>query len=288
MTTVLLSLAAAVALAGGTVAEHRGAVEAGGDPRGTLLRRLLRQRVWLAGQALAVLGFLLSAAALRGGRVVVVQPLLSSGLVLALVIGAVVDRRHPDRPLPDRVQWTAAVAVALGLTVFLLAARPAAGVPTAPLGATTACAAAALAAGGAAVLHGRNPARGRRAFAFGLASGLGFGTATLLLKQFVGSPLGQWPTWATAVQLAAVGGFAILLAQWGFQAGPLVDSLPVATVVEPVLAVALSGPLFGEHLASGALPRAGQVLGGLVLVAGTEVLARRTAQREAAHRGHGS
>jgi hypothetical protein len=53
-------------------------------------------------------------------------------------------------------------------------------------------------------------------------------------------------------------------------------------VVEPVVAVGLSGPLFAEHLASGALDRAGQVLGGLILLAGTAVLARRTAQREQA------
>jgi hypothetical protein len=279
MTTILLSLAAAVALAAGTVAEHRGATEAAGDPHGGLVRRLLRQRVWLAGQVLAGLGFLLSAAALRGGRLVVVQPMLSSGLVLALVIGAIVDRRHPGRPLPDRVQWAAALAVAVGLTLFLLAARPDTGVATAPFWATTVCAAAALAAGGAAMLYGRDHRRPQRAFVFGLASGLGFGVAGLLLKEFVGSPFTHWPAWATLAELGAVGGLAILLAQLGFQAGPLVQSLPVATVVEPVVAVALSGPLFAEYLASGALDRAGQVLGGLTLLGGIAVLARRTAQR---------
>src|SRR6476659_408225 len=124
MTTVLLALAAASAFAAATVAQHRGATDAAADPNGGLLRRLLRQRVWLAGHALAIGGLLLHAAALRSGRLVVVQPLLPSGLVLALVFGVLVDRRHPDRPLPDRVQWGAAVAVALGLSLFLLAARP--------------------------------------------------------------------------------------------------------------------------------------------------------------------
>jgi hypothetical protein len=280
MTTILLSLAAALALAAGTVAEHRGATDAAGDRRGSLLRRLLRQRVWLAGQALAGIGFLLSAAALRGGRLIVVQPLLSSGLVLALVIGALVDRRHPGRPLPDRVQWAAAVAVAIGLSVFLLAARPSEGMSTAPFWTTTVCAAVALAGGGAAMLFGRYRGRRNRAFVFGLASGLGFGVAGLLLKQFVGSALGHWPAWATLAELGAVGGLAVLLAQWGFQAGPLVQSLPVATVLEPVVAVALSGPLFAEYLASGALDRVGQLGGALALVAGITVLARRTAQRE--------
>ena len=123
MTTVLLALAAAAAFAAATVAQHRGATDAAADPDGGLVRRLLRQRVWLAGHVMAVGGLLLHAAALHSGRLVVVQPLLSSGLVMALVFGVLVDRRHPDRPLPDRVQWAAAVALSLGLSLFLLAAH---------------------------------------------------------------------------------------------------------------------------------------------------------------------
>jgi hypothetical protein len=280
MTTVLLSLVAAIALAAGTVAEHRGATYAAGDPDGGFVRRLLRQRVWLAGQVLAGVGFLFQAAALRGGRLVVVQPLLSSGLVLALVIGAIVDRRHPGRPLPDRVQWTAALAVALGLALFLLAARPTDGVATAPIWTTTVCAAVAVAAGGAAMLYGRDHRRGHRAFVYGLTSGLAFGLAGLLLKEVVGSSFGHWQAWVNLAELGAVGGVSFLLAQLGFQAGPLVQSLPVATVVEPVVAVALSAPLFAEYLASGALNRIGQLVGAVTLVGGIVVLARRTAQRE--------
>jgi hypothetical protein len=280
MTTVLLSLAAAVALAAGTVAEHRGATNAIEDPDGGLVRRLLRQRVWLTGHVLAALGFLLHAAALRGGRLVVVQPLMSSGLVLALVFGAIVDRRHPGRQLPDRVQWTAAVAVALGLALFLLAARPTSGVATAPIWSTTLCAAVAVAASGAAMLYGRDHRRRHRAFAFGLASGLAFGLAGLLLKEVVGSSIAHWQAWVTLAELGVVSGLAILLAQLGYQAGPLVESLPVATLAEPVVAIALSGPLFAEYLASGALNRAGQLLGAVTLVGGIVVLARRTAQRE--------
>lgn len=282
MTTVLLALAAAAAFAAATVAEHRGATDAAGDPDGGLVRRLLRQRVWLAGQVAAVTGVLLSAAALHGGRLVVVQPLLSSGLVLALVFGVLVDRRHPGRPLPDAVQWAAAGAVALGLSVFLLAARPGAGVATAPSWEAAVCAVAALACAGAATLHGRDPGRRHRAFVFGVAAGIGYGVAGLLLKQLMGSSFGNWAAWATFAEFAAVGGVAVLVAQWGYQAGPLVESLPVTTVLEPVLAVALSGPLFGEHLATGALAGSGQVLGALVLLVGVVVLAWRTAQREQA------
>jgi hypothetical protein len=280
MTAVLLALATAAVFAAATVAEHRGATDAAGEPDGGLVRRLLRQRVWLAGQVGAGAGVLLQALALRAGRLVVVQPLLSSGLVLALVFGVLVDRRHPDRPLPDRVQWAAAVAVAVGLSLFLLAARPGTGAATAPLWMTTLCATGALAAAGAAALYGRDPRRRHRAFGYGTAVGLGYGVAGLLLKQLVGSSFGHGAAWATLAEFAAVGGVAVLLSQWGFQAGPLVESLPVATVLEPLVAVALAGPLFAEHLAAGALAGSGQVLGGLTLVGGVLVLAWRTARRE--------
>jgi hypothetical protein len=280
MTTVLLALAAAAAFAAAAVAEHRGATNAADDLDGGLVRRLLRQRVWLAGQAASVAGLLLSAAALRSGQLVVVQPLLSSGLVLALVLGVLVDRRHPDRPLPDRVQWTAAVAVALGLGVFLIAARPGVGVATMPFWWMTSCAAGALACAAVAVLSGRAPGRRHRAFGFGAATGLSFAVAGLLLKEVVGASYGHWQAWAALAEFCTVGGVATLLAQWSYQAGPLVESLPVATVLEPVVAVALSGPLFGEHLAAGALERTGQALGALALLGGIVVLARRTAQRD--------
>ena len=280
MTTVLLALAAAAAFAAATVAQHRGATDAAADPNGGLLRRLLRQRVYVAGHVAAGGGLLLHAAALHSGRLVVVQPLLSSGLVMALVFGVLVDRRHPDRLLPDRVQWAAAVAVALGLSVFLLAARPAAGVAVAPFWTTTLCAAAALVVSGVAVVYGRDHARRHRAFVFGTAAGVNYGVVSLLLKELVGSPFTHWPAWATLAEFAAVGGLGILLALWGFQAGPLVESLPVTTVLEPMVAVALSGPLFAEYLATGALDRVGQLLGGFILLAGIAVLARRTAQRE--------
>jgi hypothetical protein len=280
MITVLLALAAAAAFSASTVAEHRGATNAAGDPHGGLVRRLLRQRVWLAGQIAAVVGLLLHAAALRSGRLVVVQPLLCSGLVLALVFGALVDRRHPDRPLPDRLQWTAAAAVAFGLSLFLLAAQPSAGVATTPFWRTALCTAGALAGAGAAVLYGRDPGRRHRALAFGAAAGLAYGISGLLLKEVVGSSFGQWAAWATLAEFGVVGGVAVLLAQWSYQAGPLVESLPVATVLEPLVAVALSGPLFAERLATGALQSTGQLLGALTLLVGIVVLARRTAERD--------
>jgi drug/metabolite transporter (DMT)-like permease len=281
VTAVLLALAAALAFATGTVVQHRVAADSPTETtRGSLaglLRRLLRHPAWLAGQGAAAVGVLLHAAALRSGQVVVVQPLLSAGLVLALGIGAIVDRRHPDRPLPDRGQWAAAALVAVGLAVFLVAAHPSAGQGSAPSGPLTACVVGSLVVAGLAALWGRRPEAPHRALVLGIAAGVGFGMTGLVLKDVVSSPLGNWPAVGTVLELITLGAVSVLMAQWAYHAGPLIESLPVTTVLEPCVALALSGPLFGEWLAPGALARTGQILGVLALITGVVLLARRAA-----------
>jgi hypothetical protein len=67
----------------------------------------------------------------------------------------------------------------------------------------------------------------------------------------------------------------VAMSQAAFAAGPLVESLPVTTVLEPAIGVLLGGPLFGEALVSGAAARWGQVAAALLLGGGLVVLARR-------------
>ncbi len=117
--SVLLALLSACAFAVSTVVQHRAATVAGQDlPQGAgcaVVGKLVRNKAWIGGQAAALTGFCLHAAALKFGPVVVVQPLLSGGLVISLALGALVDRRHPDRLLPEKGQWIAAGVVALTL-----------------------------------------------------------------------------------------------------------------------------------------------------------------------------
>src|SRR3954452_4808211 len=140
----LLAAAAALAFALATVVMHRAASDSPTASGLGLVRRLLGRPAWLAAQGVSVVGVLLQAAALRVGSVVLVQPLLSLGLVFSLALGAVVDRRHPGRPLPGSVQWLAAGSVAAGLAVFLAGASPSAGSAAAALVPLTVCAAASL------------------------------------------------------------------------------------------------------------------------------------------------
>ena len=59
-----------------------------------LLIRLARRPRWLAGVAADALGFAAQAAALGMGRIVTVQPLLSTSVVFALPLGAKLGGRR--------------------------------------------------------------------------------------------------------------------------------------------------------------------------------------------------
>jgi hypothetical protein len=278
LTAVLLALAGACAFAVSTVVQHRTASDTAAAGGGRWLARLMRRPLWLAAQAAGALGVILHAAALRSGPVALVQPLLAGGLVVALALGAWVDRRHPGRPLPGRRQWCAAGAVAAGLAAFLIAARPTPGSATASPGAVAVVTVATLLLVGLAAGWGRRPLRPHRAPVLGAAAGVCFGLTGLLLKQAMGVPLWSWTAAGTGLELAVVAVAGIAVSQAAYAAGPLVASLPVTTVLEPALGVLLAGPLFGEVLLSGPAARLGQACGALLLCGGLFFLTRRGAE----------
>jgi drug/metabolite transporter (DMT)-like permease len=281
---VALALLSACAFAVSTVVQHRAATVAGQDlPQGAVLRlvgKLVRNRSWIAGQAAALAGFLLHAAALKFGPVVVVQPLLSGGLVISLALGALVDRRHPDRLLPERGQWIAAAVVAVTLGLFVVSARPDHGGPFARPGPLVVCLAVAAGVMVLASLWALRPGARHKALALGIGAGFGFGMTGLLLKDVVAHPPGELLTsWTTYVLLAS-GAASITFAQWAYQSGALIECLPVMAVLEPLVAVGLAAPVYGERLAPGFAATTGQVVGVVGLVVGVAVLARRTAARD--------
>jgi drug/metabolite transporter (DMT)-like permease len=284
MTAVLLALASAWALAVGTVLAHRAATAtapaAGRSGRDGLVRqagRLVKHPGFLAAQLAGVVGLVLHGAALATGLVVVVQPLLCTGLVMALVLGAVLDRRHPDRPLPHRRQWIAAILVVLGLGLFLVTAAPAAGAGHAVTAALPLSVAAFAALSATVAVRVRRGRIRHAALALGAVAGTGLGLMGVLLKVVTVLPVvnwaGSWSSWA----LLGVGLVATAFAQWSYGAGPLVQSQPVLTALEPVVALALAGPVFAEGLAGGLVAHAGQLAGLALMVVGVVGVARHAA-----------
>lgn len=283
---VLVALVAATCFALGAVMEHRAAssvpVDQGAAGPLRLLWRLVRTPRWLLAVAVGVGGFTLQGLALGLGSVVLVQPVLASGLVISLVIGFVVDRRHPGRPLPSRRQWLAALVVMAGLGLFLVVAAPSPGGLVGSEGPLVLCVALSLALSAGAVLYARRPRAGHGSLALGAAAGSAFGVMTLALNALVSRPPLEWlTTWHTPAVIV-LGAAGMGLSQLAYQAGPLSASLPAITVMEPLVALGAAGPVFGETLAPGIAAHAAQGAGVLMLLVGLVLLARSQAAEDGA------
>ncbi|MBQ1091816.1 DMT family transporter [Streptomyces sp. B93] len=215
-----------------------------------LLAQLVRDRLWLCGIGLAVLAYGFQSLALSFGPLSLVQPLIVAELVFAVPLSARLYRMRLGRR-----EWFGTLAVAVGLALALVSARPEGGRPQAVglgswllvLGAVAGLVCAALAVG--RVLTGP-----WRASATALAAGAVMGTQSVLLaatvdrlRQGLLTALAAWQTYALVV--ASVGG--LLLIQSAFQQGPLAASLTVIDATEPVVAVTVGTTLFGETVRTG-------------------------------------
>lgn len=244
------------------------------------LALLVRRPWWVVGQGVALVAFALHAWALRLGLLAVVQPVVVSGVVLAVPVRAALERRLPGLRELATVALTAA-----GLSLFLVAAHPSVGTgtPGTP-GALVVTVVGALAAG-AAWRWGHGRAGRERATAFGAASGVLFGLTAGLVKLAVTSAgtatgvtpelwalLTAWQTWLVPV----VGISGVALNQWAYRAAPLSVSMPLLNVVDVLVAIAFGVLVFGEVPAHGPWELAGQSLGLALLVSGLGRLARST------------
>ncbi|WDV54779.1 DMT family transporter [Streptomyces coeruleorubidus] len=284
---VLASLAAGVCFAVAGVLQQWAA---GGRPdtealSPRLLAHLARDPVWLGGIALAVLAYGFQSLALAYGPLSLVQPLIVAELVFAVPLSA---RLHRMR-LGFR-EWFGTLAVAAGLALALVSARPHGGRPGGAdllswllvLGATAALVCCALAT--ARLLSGP-----WRASATALAAGAVMGTQSVLLAATVDrlrhgllAALTAWQTYALI--LASIGG--LLLIQSAFQRGPLAASMTVLDATEPVVAVTVGTAVFGETIHAG-WPVSAVTVTGLVLV-GAGIVSLDSSPVIAALRGRGA
>jgi hypothetical protein len=254
--TVLVALLAAVCFALASVLQHRGAVHARrrAPLHPGLMAELAAKPGWLAGALVQAAGVTLHLFAVNLGPLSVVQPVLTLGLVIALVL-----QRLAGRPV-GRAALLSAGLVVLGLTLFLIA-QP--GLAQLPAGgpASTADAAAWLPGlamsgvllaltlgGGLAVGAGAG-----RCVLFGASAGVLMATSAALGKAWgsvLGTSglfglLGSWQLWAALV----CGAGGTLLSQAAFQAGALSGSLGAMMAIDPVVGVALGVVVFAEPFA---------------------------------------
>jgi hypothetical protein len=276
---ICIAAASAVGFALSSSLQHRANEKLAATHRGGgHLAVLLRRPWWVVGQVLALTSFTLHAVALRIGLLVVVQPVVVSGIVLAIPVRAALGRRIPAARELGMVALTAA-----GLSLFLVSANPTAH-DLAPRGGT---AAVVTGIGALVTLGVVRLARGRpgltQAHLYGAAAGLLFGLTAGLVKLATAmsasahGPAGQlwalltaWPTWAVVV----VGVSGVSLNQRAYRCGPLSASIAILNIVDVLVAIGFGIVVFHERPASSVLAIAGQLAGILVIVLGLRGVAR--------------
>ena len=129
LVAALVALAAAALFGVSTALQHRSAglvtdAQAnGGEGLARFVSGTLRHPLWVTGVVADIGGFALHALALREGPLSLVQPLLVSSAVFALVLRQLLEHRWPRR---NQLAWAGALAV--GLVMFLAVSTPAGGV----------------------------------------------------------------------------------------------------------------------------------------------------------------
>lgn len=276
---VVLALAAGAGFAMAAALQHHSARQeettALGDPR--LLVRLARRPLWLAANALDLVAVVAQGAALRVGAIVLVQPLLVSGLILAVPAEAMLNRRRASRR-----DLIGVMVGGLALAAFVLIADPGGGVDT-PSDSEWAVTllwcgmAAAGCIGAASLLSGA-----ARAACLGAATGVSYGVTAALLKTIaegITHPLTLLGTWEIYV-LAAVGLGGFLLNQNVYQAAGLAAGLTTITLVEPIVALIVGLTAFHEHLDASGPRGVGLAASGAGIVAGIVLVTAGQQARE--------
>ena len=277
---VAIPLGVGSALVYGTsiVFQHRESHAAGGENAQHLLG-LLRQPMWLAAVIGDFLGFMLNAAALAAGPVVIIQPLVVLMLPVALVVGWLAGG-----PRPQRIDYLSSLAIVGGLSGFLvLIGTPGEGhAPKARWFALTVLIVLAVAA--LLSLSVRSRSAIVRGAVYGAAAGVLFGTLSVLVDGLsdVVSHRGFFGLISTGrgviplIGIALLGVCGIVLTQVSFQVGKLAATLPANTATDPFTAVLLGALLLREHIPLSVAHLLGYALCLTVITLGATQLAQDT------------
>jgi hypothetical protein len=263
MTLALLAAAVgALAYGGGSVLQAVAANRAAAAGHGVL--GVARQRLYVAGLACDLAGWLLSLAALRRLPLFAVQAILAGSLAVTVVLAAAVMHVRARRADLYAIGVIIAALVVLGAAAGAEHSRPVGGgVKAALLGGIPLVAAGATAA-----------ARWSTPVVTGAAAGLAFGGAALCARAIPDHPaLITQPLAYALLAYGATGMFAYAHALEHGDVGPITAALWVTEIVVPA---ALGVAVLGDHARPAWAPAA--VLACAAAVGATVVLAASPAQ----------
>jgi hypothetical protein len=249
---VVYALVASVFIGGGIALQHRASSaedpHAVMDPR--LVFRLLRRRGWLLGMAASTTGFAFQATAIATGRLVVVAPISSMNVLVALFVSA----RFAGRKIGVREVRGAVLAI-VGVAGFLIVAAPKEGVDTSPAVPWAVPLGILVAVVVPGLLLARTKPAPLRGVLLAAMAGLSFGTADALIKVFteVGSDHGltgvltHWGLYAWFV----VSPMAFLMQQSALHSAHLGAAMPATSTLAPTTASLLGAVMFGDQVRGG-------------------------------------
>ena len=237
---------------------------------------LFRKRKWLAGIGCMILGQILAAWSIGHLALSLVEPLLTTNLLVALILA--VPLSHQALGITEVV---GALLLIAGETILSLARS------IEPIGESFGSFSHWPTAGGIAVVAfiavqaGRRRSGRHRATLTGLGAGLVFGIQDALTRQTLQilqnhGMSGLLHSWS-AYCLVATGAVGILLMQSAFNAGPLHASLPTITAGEPVAGILLGIVVFGDRISLSPASLATHAGGLAALVVGVILVARAPA-----------
>ncbi len=247
---VIAALASAFCFALAGALQHREALDVGscGVADVRLLWNLGRRPLWLLGVGCDLLSMALHVFALSLATLAVVQPLGVTGIVFAIPLAAMLNKRRIRG-----LDLAAAGAVVLGLVVLLQALPTSHHVRVPSVGLVVPASLGVLVVvAGATVIAHFCPGR-PRAILLAAGAGTAFGLTAVLVRALIvlSRHVGTAPTVvAVSVCITFVGLGGYLLLQSAYRAGHFAASLATSTVVNPIVAV-----LAGSLLLHEALPR---------------------------------
>ena len=250
---VLFALLAAFCNSLNLVTQHVASI---GDPSHRkgwrFVRYLVTNPLWLFGWVALAGAFVFQALALHNGLLSVVQPLLVTELVFALVL-----RRLWIHQRIRAVTWWAAALTCVTLALFISMSEPSGGdlTPTSEAWVSAVATTAGLVA--VLALLGLRGAPVRRAALLGAATSILWALVAVFIKAMtdtlvqygIGGMFTHWPVYALAVS----GLLAELLSQVTLHVGPLSVSQPLLVVVDPIVSIALSVWIYAETFSEDAV-----------------------------------
>ncbi|MER5942608.1 DMT family transporter [Streptomyces sp. NPDC001928] len=241
-----------------------------------ILLDLMKVPRWLGGIGLMVVGMALGAMALGQGEISLVEPLLATNLLFALML----SRRQTKQPL-GRQGWTGLALLAGGVTAFIVAGQPSGGEATSDpmrhwliIGVMV----------GLALLLTTYAKRSRLSSGPALlatAAGLLYGVQDALTRvtgeRFADGGIMEVLTGWQPYAVVALGLTGLILVQSAFETASLRMSLPALTAAQPLAGILCGVGFLGDRLRTDAGALAWEAAGLAGIVVGIIMLGTHSA-----------